>query len=240
MKDLIKALATFGLSDKEALIYLTLYKLDEATAYQVAKESGLKRPTVYVLLDELRHKGLVLLTPYPKKQLYRAKDLYEFMDERSYLVRNSASLLLRSLPKLINNSSKVLTFSGADFRTGLSYGLTKSRGQSFLALYAGLPAGKVASQIYLDHHLEILEVAKDLKCLVPSKANDGLFKNLDTRAKIKVETKVLPLTNQTTSVELSGAVVKFIFHSSKQVVIVEDAGLANLANQLFMTYWRGF
>lgn len=238
MKDLIKALNTFGLSDKEALIYLTLYKLDEATAYQVAKESGLKRPTVYVLLDELRHKGLVSLTPYPKKQLYRAKDLYEFMDERSYIVRNSASLLLRSLPKLVNNSSKVLTFSGADFRAGLSYGLTKNRGQSFLALYAGLPAGKVAGQIYLDHHLEIINSAKDLKCLLPLKANDGLFKNLDGRAKIKIETKVLPLVNQTTSIEVGGGVIKIILHLKKQIVVIEDEGLAGLAKALFASYWQ--
>lgn len=67
----------FDLDENEIQVYLALLKLGRATAYQVAKSSGLKRPTVYVLVERLAHKGIVtvetgakaLISPVPPKQL---------------------------------------------------------------------------------------------------------------------------------------------------------------------------
>ena len=51
-------LIELGLSDKEALLYLSALKIGPATAQQLALESELKRATVYPYIDSLVEKGL--------------------------------------------------------------------------------------------------------------------------------------------------------------------------------------
>jgi predicted DNA-binding transcriptional regulator len=80
MNDIADSLQKIGLSDKEAKIYLALLKFGEASVSDIAEEGGIKRPTAYLILDELRKKGLVIKIPYAKKIMFKAKtpdDLYE-------------------------------------------------------------------------------------------------------------------------------------------------------------------
>jgi sugar-specific transcriptional regulator TrmB len=58
-RELQKVLRNFDLSDGEAKTYLAALKLGKATAYEIAIEAGLKRPTVYVFLERLAEQGLV-------------------------------------------------------------------------------------------------------------------------------------------------------------------------------------
>ncbi len=48
-----------GFSDKKAETYLCLLKMGEVTASQIAKNAGIKRTTVYNILPELLHDGLI-------------------------------------------------------------------------------------------------------------------------------------------------------------------------------------
>jgi len=70
MEKLQKALKEFGLSEKEALAYLTGLKYDSFTIMNLAKEAGIKRPTCYTVVEELRKKGLFFEIPGSKKSLY--------------------------------------------------------------------------------------------------------------------------------------------------------------------------
>jgi sugar-specific transcriptional regulator TrmB len=80
MNEMIKSLIDTGLSEKEAITYLTLTKFGKSNVKKIASKSGLKRPTVYVILDELRKKGYILELPSPNKSLYEAKDPDEIMN----------------------------------------------------------------------------------------------------------------------------------------------------------------
>lgn len=80
-----KQLASFGLNDKEAKIYLALLSINRATAYYIALKSGLKKPTTYVILEDLVKKGFVLKIPQDKKSLYMAKspqDCFSIVQEK--------------------------------------------------------------------------------------------------------------------------------------------------------------
>lgn len=55
---LIKKLLAFGMSDKEAKIYLALLELGAATVAETAKQSGVNRSSAYVVLEMLKKKGL--------------------------------------------------------------------------------------------------------------------------------------------------------------------------------------
>ena len=61
-----------GFSDKEAVVYLSMLELGEATPAEIARHSGQKRPTTYLLLEQLRARGIVSSVTRDRKLLFRA------------------------------------------------------------------------------------------------------------------------------------------------------------------------
>ncbi len=62
-----------GLSDQEAIVYLALLRLGESPASAIAKETGIKRTSVYPLLKSLLAKGCALLYFKNNIRTYRAQ-----------------------------------------------------------------------------------------------------------------------------------------------------------------------
>ncbi len=56
--DLKTTLQKYGLNEKQASVYLALLELGSAPASQIATKANLKRPTTYVILNELKEQGL--------------------------------------------------------------------------------------------------------------------------------------------------------------------------------------
>lgn len=56
---LVKQLIEFGLSEKEAKIYLALLELEVATVNEAAETADINRSSAYVVMDALKKKGLV-------------------------------------------------------------------------------------------------------------------------------------------------------------------------------------
>jgi len=57
--ELITTLQTYGFSDKEAKIYLVALELWSAPASTIARQTGIKRVTVYTILKDLKSKWIV-------------------------------------------------------------------------------------------------------------------------------------------------------------------------------------
>jgi len=68
-----KHLEYLGLTEKEAVLYSTLLKLDKSSAVSLSKKTNLKQPTVYVILDQLLKKGLVRQVQVGKRPFYEAE-----------------------------------------------------------------------------------------------------------------------------------------------------------------------
>ncbi len=68
-----KYLIDLGLTDKEAKIYLSLLQVENSSVLDLAKKTGIKRPTVYVTIESLAKKGLVSETSVGKKTFYQAE-----------------------------------------------------------------------------------------------------------------------------------------------------------------------
>lgn len=71
-KVIIKQLIEFGLSDKEAKVYLALLELEVATVTEISKTANIKRSSTYVVLESLKEKGLVSMSEDKKVQNYVA------------------------------------------------------------------------------------------------------------------------------------------------------------------------
>ncbi len=68
------SLEEFGLTEKEAKVYLATLELGQDTVLGIAQKSELKRPTVYIVLESLIQRGLVHKVPKGTTTLYVAED----------------------------------------------------------------------------------------------------------------------------------------------------------------------
>ena len=71
--ELSKTLEKLGLSDKEAKVYVSALALGKFSVLALADKTGIKRPTCYLVLDELIKKGLISTFPKAKKVIYVAE-----------------------------------------------------------------------------------------------------------------------------------------------------------------------
>ncbi|MBI4050708.1 MAG: hypothetical protein HY396_01900 [Candidatus Doudnabacteria bacterium] len=102
--ELPEVLEKIGLTEKESRVYLALLELGTASVQSIAGKAGIKRPTTYLILDELHQKGLVSIVPRAKKALFQA-------ESPEVLISNlgrKEELIKRFLPNLqaIHNAKK--------------------------------------------------------------------------------------------------------------------------------------
>ena len=58
--NIVKKLMRIGFSDYEARAYISLLKMNPATAYEVAKLSGIPSSKIYEVLSKLLERGIAL------------------------------------------------------------------------------------------------------------------------------------------------------------------------------------
>ncbi len=75
MNSLQKSLENIGFSGKKARIYLALLELGRASVIEIAKKAELKRTTVYNLLPEMIHDGLIKTGVKKKRKFYFVEDV---------------------------------------------------------------------------------------------------------------------------------------------------------------------
>ena len=126
-ENLIETLKSFGLSDKEAKVYLASLDLGPSAVLKIANFSNLKRATVYVIIDSLSKKGLMSIEVRGFKKIYKA----ESPDRLEAILNNRKEELLKTLPALNEIYSK-------------------EKSDSFIRYYEGLNAIKLAYEELLD------------------------------------------------------------------------------------------
>ncbi|MFA6973927.1 MAG: helix-turn-helix domain-containing protein [Parcubacteria group bacterium] len=102
--ELNKSLEYLGLNQKQAKVYLALLQMGSGSVPGISIKAGTKRPTTYLLLEELRMKGLATLLPKKKKAVYTAESPKKLLEEQ----REREEVIKGSLPELlaIYNSQK--------------------------------------------------------------------------------------------------------------------------------------
>lgn len=100
--NLNKILQHIGLSNKEAKIYLALLELKEALPSVISRRSGVKRPTTYVVLDQLQKQGLVSHVKKGKLEYFQPVNPHSLL-EKEY---NKYHALENALPELLQMHQK--------------------------------------------------------------------------------------------------------------------------------------
>jgi len=109
-----KQLQQLGLTDKEAKLYLNALELGTFSVAGIAHRSGLKRPTCYLILEELSKKGLVSINPKAKKTLYvvESPEILLKQSERNVLLSQKLVPKLNALHNTEKEKAVVKYYSG--------------------------------------------------------------------------------------------------------------------------------
>src|SRR3989338_8536519 len=99
--DLQKNLLQLGLTEKQAKVYLACLQLGTETVLRLSKFADLKRPTVYLILDELESMGLVSRVQKERKILFKAEDPERIISHLK--MKQEAALAILPSLKAIHN-----------------------------------------------------------------------------------------------------------------------------------------
>src|SRR3989338_6427483 len=114
--EIAEILEKIGINQKQAMVYMALLELGTASVEGVAKKAGTKRPTTYLILDELQKKGLATLVPRAKKILYMPESPDKILSD----LNRKQELVKRFLPNLLavynepKNKPQVLLYEGKE------------------------------------------------------------------------------------------------------------------------------
>jgi len=97
------SLEAFGLTEKEAAVYAAALELGAATADQLANQSGIKRSTTYLQIEQLQEKGLMSTFEQGRKTLFTPEspeNLERLLEKQKKDIELKQDILKKELPQL--------------------------------------------------------------------------------------------------------------------------------------------
>lgn len=137
MNKLYKELKTFGLSEYESLVYMTLLETGEANIAQLTKKSGVNRSTVYLAIESLKEKGLISSIK-KKKTLFYAEDPRKMVDklEEKKEILNKAMPSFLAAFALLDKKPDIRYFEGEAGIKEIYKDILKTPNQEMLSWYS--------------------------------------------------------------------------------------------------------
>jgi sugar-specific transcriptional regulator TrmB len=97
-----RQLEMLGLSDKEARLYMAALELETFSVFEIAAKCGIKRPTCYLILDELTKRGLFSMVVNKKHKLYKIESPTAFIRQ----AKNNLNYAEQIVPSLLAKVSE--------------------------------------------------------------------------------------------------------------------------------------
>jgi HTH-type transcriptional regulator, sugar sensing transcriptional regulator len=149
-------LISLGLTERQATVYVRALELGTFSVSDLAKKAGVKRPTCYLVLDELSQKGLVSIVAGPKKIKYRAESP-EILKKQAETQMNIAERLSGDLLKIFNPKTEGPTlryFSGQKAIQGIFDEVLKVKEKEYLFIGSGKDVIDMIGKDYIDEWLK--------------------------------------------------------------------------------------
>lgn len=242
---LVKTLEQVGLSPKEAQVYLALLALESSTAYEIAQHCEVKKPTVYVILEDLRQKGLVLKVPHAKKALFAARDIGEYLAEQRGKLNAVQSMMPRLLALGSANKPKVYFFSGLrGMSDALNYKYDSMRDKTYCSFYGNLEhADQRAIDLYAEWDRQAIAAKISFKIIMAEKSKDKWYAGLSHLAleeKELIELRFLKDYEHpgNISIEIAETFVRIDDAKNLTATVIDDKATADAMRQIFDIVWQ--
>lgn len=250
---MLEELNKIGLSENEAKVYLALLEIGSATADEVAKKAGVKRPTTYVQLEELMKLGLVssfekiIKKGGAEKTFFRAEDpdhLKKIVETENIKAKERASTLANSLPKLVSlfnyagSRPKVRFFEGKEGLQTMQDEVIKMKSDEVLSISNADSILKIFPEHPQKHSPRRVEKGIKAKLIYTSNHGDILSSQ---NKKMLRETKFIPPEQFPFSCDLviyDDVMQISTLHEKPVGVIISDKEIATSMKALFELLWK--
>lgn len=236
--DTKEILKEYGLTEKQATLYLASITLGTTSITDLAKKANLKRPTTYIIIDELLKKHLLVEVPKDKKIYYKPEHPEVLKQNLIHKTEQIKQLLpyLSSLHEKSSQIPKIRFYEGKEkiFKTHEEI----FKAKEIWAVFSVDNFLTVFSKKDNEHFFRILirnggilyDMAEDTK-----KARE--FVKAKYRFGI-AETKFLPKDMQfTTDILVFDNKVALISFENLTETIIEDESIAKTQKQLLQFIW---
>lgn len=149
-------LISLGLTERQAIVYVRSLELGTFSVSELASKAGIKRPTCYLVLDELLQKGLVSIAASLKKTKYRAESP-DILKKQAETQMITAQRLSGDLLKIFNQKAEGPTmryFSGQKAIQGIFDDVLKVKSREYLYIGSGKDVIDTVGKDYIDEWLK--------------------------------------------------------------------------------------
>lgn len=239
---LTEALQTIGLSDKQTSVYLALLQLGRGSAYSIALKSGLKKPTTYVILDELIEKGLVSRVPRVKKQLYIPHSPHEVFAAAKEKFAQAEEKLpeLLALTKGADTKVNTLYFEGTEgIKQLMEYRVKEMSGAEMVGFYAtDLNADPELVRYFKeDWPFKMQRLGISHRFIAPEHPSLKDYRNVDSKFGRTIKTVPYEQYSSEVAIDVIGDVVRIQDYKNLQGVAIENADVAKTVREIFEMVW---
>jgi DNA-binding MarR family transcriptional regulator len=246
MEDLIEQLKNLNLSDKEARVYLSLLELGPSTPYKIAKRARLKRPTAYVIAEELVEKGLIIQVTGEKNKLYVARSPEAYFED----VENKFKTAKRALPELMalqrktSEKPNILYFEGVEgMKQAYDYRLKEFHGKEIVGFFARTKdiGPELSEKVFYPWNEYKQKHGINVRGFTPDDAglqSYNKFLSADGKGG-KILARFLPesMYGADCSLEIFEWGVRIVIMSSKQALVIESEKFAHAMKEVFEMLW---
>lgn len=242
MESILQSLQMLGYTDKQARIYVALLSIGKGSIQSIAKQSEIKRPTVYVIIDELIEKGLVSRVIGSKKQLFIPTQPQTILDQTEKIYAEAKKCipgLMSLLEKPNLKNIKTLYFEGIrGIEKALWYKIEELTNSEIVAFFGSTEfATEEMVKLFHKWNKSLKENHIKLKSVAPKNSSLKSFRKKDVEYGFQNKEINEKLYSSKISVDITKQFVRIIFFKEKQVLIIESVEFSNVLSEVFRLVW---
>jgi len=234
--ELEKNLEQLGLSEKEAKVYLALLQLGSGSVYAVAKKAETKRPTTYLILEEIRKKRLATLLDHKENIIYSAESPEKLLEEQE----KKQKLIKEKIPELMaiyntkKEKPKVKFYQGAKEIIELYNNIFKEK---MVYMYGSIAAISPAVKEMVKINWHTLGKNNVLELLENDEESIKYAKDYSTEThKIKIIPKEFRFP--TDNMIYGNKLALFSYKDEPSGVVIEDSDVVTTYKSMFEIIWN--
>lgn len=236
--EISQVLKQIGLNEKQASVYLALLELGTATVHPISTKAGIKRPTTYLILDELQQKGMVSVVPRAKKALYAAESPEKLITD----LNKKQELVKRFMPNMLalynakKDKPEVLLFEGKEAVAEVYERILKAKQVDFFCTIADI------ATTFPDYPVKIMRTAmqgnmKFRELLSQNRGDIEYAKKMEHGENYQHRFLPTGMKLLTDNVLFDGRVVFFSYQPYIFAVQISSRGIYESLRALFDTAW---
>jgi len=236
-------LIQFGLSEKEAKVYLACLELDDSVASEIAIKSNLPRTLVYDILERLIDLGLISYSIRDNKKFFRASDpeeLLRILHEKEEAVKKALPTL-KHLQKMKGvKRPKVEVYEGKEGMKAVMNDILRSGVNEFLSYGSSRSSFEVIPAFMEEWHKERIKRRVVMKIIYNNtkEAREKIIGRTESLKYVKYKFMPITLESPTATIIYGNKVVQQSWTKEPFAVIIENEEMAKNQKRYFEELWK--